>query len=460
MAGKSMRVLVATAALGLFIAACSSDSKGSSSSSGSCPVDALDKATGTVEITMWHAMPRENEATLQKLAGQFNSSQSKVKVNLINQTTYDDVLKKFQTGLSTGDLPDIAQMEDIDLQTMIDSQAIVPMQACVKAADYTVNALKRMTDYFTVDGELQAMPFNTSTPNLYYDQSDFQKADLDPANPPKTLDEVYDAAKKLKAAGIKTPMQLKLDSWYLEQWQAKANELYVNNENGRKSRATEMLVGNTVGQQVFDWLAKMHAEGLAVGSGRDAFDNLLALANGDSSMTLDTSAALGTAYTVIESGGVGDKAFTLGVAPMPTAATGGGNSVGGAGLYLMKKSSPEKQAAAWQWLKFLNAPENQATWAVGTGYIPISEAATQQPSVQQLWQQKPFFKVAFDQLTQGPESAATAGAVMGPFVETRNTLIDAMGAVLNNGAPPQPTLQAAVKTANGQIAEYNSRVGK
>ena len=145
---------------------------------------------------------------------------------------------------------------------------------------------------------------------------------------------------------------------------------------------------------------------------------------------------------------------------MPSQGTGGGNTVGGAGLYIMKKSSPVKQAAAWQWLKFLNQPEQQATWAVGTGYVPISQAATQQQSVQDLWKNQPFYKIAYDQLTSGPSNDATAGVVVGPFVETRQAVIDAEGSVVNTGAAPQPALQKAVTDSNAIIADYNSRVPK
>ena len=48
---------------------------------------------------MWHSMPRANEATLQKLTDEFNSSQDKVKVTLLNTVTYEDTLQKYVAGL-------------------------------------------------------------------------------------------------------------------------------------------------------------------------------------------------------------------------------------------------------------------------------------------------------------------------------------------------------------------------
>src|SRR4051812_43222283 len=69
----------------------------------SCPVNALAKAQKPVEITFWHGLNRANEETLQQLTDQFNSSQTDVKVKLVNQIGYRETLEKFTAGLSSGD---------------------------------------------------------------------------------------------------------------------------------------------------------------------------------------------------------------------------------------------------------------------------------------------------------------------------------------------------------------------
>jgi sn-glycerol 3-phosphate transport system substrate-binding protein len=117
--------LAAVAACGLVVAALPGAGAGASvsgqSSSAKCPLSALDKADGTVDITMWHSTVRENAATLQALADTFNSSQDKVNVTLVAQPTYQDTLEKYVAGLSTGDLPDLAMIGDGDVQQMIDT---------------------------------------------------------------------------------------------------------------------------------------------------------------------------------------------------------------------------------------------------------------------------------------------------------------------------------------------------
>jgi sn-glycerol 3-phosphate transport system substrate-binding protein len=435
----------------------------SAQSSGKCPLGALKNAKSKpVDITYWHAMTRANEETLQRLTDKFNSSQNDVHVTLVNQTTYVDTLNKFRAGLSSGDLPDLVQIEDTGLQQMIDTQAILPAQACVKADKYDLSDhLKRVVDYYSVKGQLWPMPFNVSNPVLYYNKKAFQTAGLDPNNPPKTLDEVKSAAQKLKDSGTvsQAGFGMKLDPWYLEQWSALGGKTYVNNSNGRKSRASSTTFDNATGKEIFTFLKDMVQQGLARTNpteGPSAFDNLLGIGNGNFGMTIDTSAALGTIQQVLSSGQYPD--VELGVAPMPGPKGKGGVLVGGAANYIVKKSSPEKQAAAWLFAKFLNEPESQADWAVGTGYVPIRQSAANLPQVQQLWAATPGFKVAYDQLVSGIANTATAGPVIGDYQGVRDVVLDSEQQMFN-GMSPSAALKLAKQNANSKIEEYNSRVG-
>ncbi len=82
-------------------------------------------------------MRARNEEALQGLTDTFNSSQSDVKVTLVNQIDYEDTLQKYKAGLGTGDLPDIVQLQESDQQQMIDTQAVLPASVCAKADKYS-----------------------------------------------------------------------------------------------------------------------------------------------------------------------------------------------------------------------------------------------------------------------------------------------------------------------------------
>lgn len=429
-----------------------------------CPISALKKASKPVEITFWHSMPQDNEKTLQAVTDEFNSSQSDVKVNLVNQVSYDDTFTKYKAGLESGELPDLVQLQETEQQQMIDTQSIVPSGACAKADKYSFSDyLPRVVSYFTVDGQMYAMPFNTSGPVLYYNKKAFTAAGLDPEQPPATLAEVRSAAEKLKSSGAVSgpPFGLKVEPGYVEHWLGLSNQLFVNNKNGRSGRTTESVLNSKTGKQIFSWLSGMVEDGLAAtnpADGASNFDNLIGIGNGNHAMAIDTSASLGTVKTLLDSGAYPD--VDLGVAPMPGLVTGkGGVLVSGGSLFIVRQSSPEKQAAAWEYAKFLDDPETQATWAVGTGYIPIRKSAATSTTMTDYWAENPEFKVAYDQLLSGPNSAATAGSVIGNYVEVRDAVREGENSMFLNGTAPNQALATAASKATTEIRDYNERVG-
>ena len=435
---------------------------GSGAATGSCPVDALAKAKGPVSITFWHGLNRASEETLQKLVDQFNAGQTKVKVDLVNQTGYEDILRKWVAGLGTTELPDLAQMEDTATQQMIDTQSIVPVADCITADHYdTADFVPRIIERYNVDGKLYPMPFNVSNPVLYYDKNAFRAAGLDPEKPPATLADIKAASVKIKASGYQTGFALKLNPWYLEQWASKANTLFVNNENGRKGRATKVAFDDGSGQATFAWMKDMVDSGLArtnPDSGPNAFDNLLGIRSKVSGMTIDTSAALGTISQVLaggEGGGV-----DLGVGPMPGPSGAGGVLVGGGALYMSKSSAPEKIAATWEFVKFLVSAETQATFAAGTGYVPIRKSSVKEKVLLAQWATSPGYKVAYDQLLTGKDNIATAGPVIGNYAGVRDVVRDAETKMLAEGGDPKAAIKAAAAAATAAIQDYNTRIGK
>ena len=277
----------------------------------SCPLAALKKAKKPVEITMWHSMPRANEETLQALTDKFNSSQSDVKVTLVNQVSYDDTFTKYKAGLASGDLPDVVQLQGSDQQQMIDTQTALPASACAKADKYSFSDfLPRVLSYFTVNKTVYAMPFNTSGPVLFYNKTAFTKAGLDPEKPPATLDEVRSYAEKIKSRGLDAATR---------RWGSRsipgssstgarmANKLFVNNSNGRKARATKAVFNDTTGRELFAWMNSMVKDGLAEtnpDSGTSQFDNLLGIGNGNHAMAIDTERGLGHDHAGARDGSV------------------------------------------------------------------------------------------------------------------------------------------------------------
>ena len=304
-------------AMALVAAACGGDGgsdEGSDGGGGSdgtaaadakeCPLDALDSATAPVEVTVWHAYAGLTKTTLEELAAKFNAGQTKVKVSVEAQGTYEELLKKYEDAL--GDpttLPDVILTEDTTTQFMIDSGGVVPAAACV-AADPDAKAtyddvLPAVTAAYTVDGTLWPAAFSVSTPILYANNAILTAAGVDTSKYPETLDEVRATAEKIKAAnvpGVDAPLVMKIDSWYIEHWLTGVDKPVVNENNGRDGLATKSELAQPTTTELFEWLKGMVDDGLLKGipSSSSGIDEYLAINNKTSAMLIQTSTAITT----------------------------------------------------------------------------------------------------------------------------------------------------------------------
>ena len=436
------------------------DTEGEGSDPSLCPVAALEAADGPVEIEFWHAMSDVNLETLEAMVGDYNAAQDKVKVTTIAQGTYNDTLSKYLAALRGGDLPDIVQMEETVMQIMVDSQSTVPVGSCIAADDYdTSDFVEPLFGQYSINGELKTMPFQLSNPVFYYNKLKFEEAGLDVETPPTNFDELLEASRVLVDSGtVPNAFALEVEAWYPEQWSSMAGEALVDNANGRvddRARAAEL--DNSSITESFEWIDTMNKEGLVLNVGENPTnaDHLLAIAQDNAAMTIGTSAALGTIYDVISQ----FPNVDIGVAPMPGPTDGtGGVTVGGGSLYMMSETDDEVKAAVWDLMKWLNEPEQQSRWHVSTGYIPTRISSTDDPAVQELWAERPGFKVAYDQLATSVPPPGGGGPVIGAYVEFRDAIEKAIERILNGTDVPGAQTDAQSE-ATDAIVDYNDRVG-
>jgi sn-glycerol 3-phosphate transport system substrate-binding protein len=413
-------------------------------------------------------MTPAHEDTQKAIVQDFNASQNEVVVNLVFQGSYNDSLNKFLASLGrASDLPALVQIEDISTQLMIDSKEITPVQDFIDAEGYDLSAFEpRVLDYYRVGDRLYSMPFNLSSPILYYDKIAFREAGLDPEQPPQTLEDVKDYSEKLlqkDSAGnvTRSGIALEVSPWYFEQMLAKAGALYVNNGNGREARATEAVFNGSEGKAIFQWWGDMVDSGLAFNVGRNpsGADALLAINSGRASMTIGSSAALRTVFDVIEAGGANVE---LGVGPLPAAQSPeGGVVVGGASLWILGARPQAEQEAAWKFIRYLVEPEQQARWYAGSGYFPIRTDAFDEPAAREAEAKYPYLRVAPEQLQEGARTRASQGAIVGPFAKIRSeAVITAIESMILTGTSPDDAIDKAASDATELIQEYNQRIGE
>ena len=471
MSAKRVHVVLATLVVLSFAACGGSSTKGGQPSSGGtakgavnpadCGLDAFAKAAKPVEVKFWHEMSRANADWLVQTTNAFNRAQHDVHVTLVQFPNYQDLLTKYLAGLSTKDLPDLFHPEDTTVQRLIDSQSVVPVQACVDADHYPLDALlPRATAYFSFQHVLYGMPWSLSNPVLWYNRTAFTKAGLDPNKPPQTLQQLKEYSQKIVASGAaKHGIALRVEPYIFEFLNAKSGGTLVNNGNGRDARATAATIDAPVAREIWPWWDDMVRSGLALNTGgaTSNIDHMLAVGNGDAAMTMEASGVLGTVKQVLEAGQY--KSVKIGTAPLPSVRGGGGVPVGDGSLWITKAASLEKRAGAWQFVKYLASAEQQAAVAVEGGFAPIRADATRVPALAQRWAAEPIYRVSYDQLTTGAEDASTAGSLIGDYQGVRDAVKDGLLSMLTGGLSPEAALQKAQREADAAIKAYNDRLG-
>ena len=433
-----------------------------------CQTDALAAVTSPVNITFWHGLSGPLGDELQKLADAYNASQSKVRVTLV-QGTYEETIDKYlQSGQSSR--PDLVQMPEYMVQTMVDSQSNVPVEACMKSSGFDTSAfLPTALDAYATQGVQWSMPFNISNPVLFYNKKMFAAAGLDPEKPPVSLDDLRADSQAIVTSGA-AKYGLALDSnfdsgggWYIEQWFAKAGEFYADNQNGRSARATKVLYDNATGVSLLTFMQTLLADGLAVnvGDNTSGFDNLLKLADTaePAAMTIATSASIGPVIAVLGGGQFPQITNAdVGVAAMPGPDGKPGALIGGASLWIVDSGDDARTAAAWDFTNYLVQAQQQSEWSSVTGYVPVRTDALTLDPLKTTLATDSRFKVPYDQLLSSPDAPTSVGPVVGPLREVRTVTAQAVAAIFG-GADVATSLAAAAQQADALIADYNSRNG-
>ncbi len=465
---KSLRCGISALALAFAtatVAGCSSATTSAGSSGGgnaAAPgADALN-GKGEVDITFWHAMGGTNGQALQQLVDRFNQQhRNKIKVTLNYKGAYDSALAAYKNA-SSQQRPDLLQMYDIGTRYMIDSKSVIPMQSFIDTDHYNVSDIQpNIAGYYTVDKKLYSMPFNTSMPLLYINKEAFEKAGLDPNKPPTTLDEIMADAKKIKATPGETVQYGfggTLYGWFVEQWNAIANQTLCNADNGRSGRADKVNLATDTNVTLLHWWQQMVAQGLAekLDSNTQNGDN--AFGSGTVAMGLESTGSLGQ-FT--QGAAAAKDPFTVATGNFPkiNSSDTGGPIIGGASLWSIDSGNTAKERASWELVKFLAGKESQVTWHTKTGYFPISKAALTDPADQQWVAKKPQFNTAIKQLQNTKLDYATQGCSVGSMPDIRKDAENALQAVVLQGQDPRKALTDAQNTANGQIAAYNAKLG-
>lgn len=413
--------------------------------------DTAASADGKTTITFWHSMGGVNGEALQYLVDKYNSENTDgVYVDAEYQGEYDDAINKLKSAQIGNMGADLVQIYEIGTRFMIDSGWVIPMQDLMEADGYDISGLEpNIAAYYTVDDTLYSMPFNSSTPILYYNKDMFDAAGI--TEVPDSLEEIDAIASDLTSkGGAGEAISMGIYGWFFEQFLCKQGLNYVDNGNGRDGACTKVEFDTNGGaEKILTQWKTMYDDGTAPNVGKGGDSGLVDFTAGKSAMTLGSTASL---KQILEE--VNGK-FEVGTAYFPkvTESDEGGVSIGGASLWALNNNDETKQTAVAKFVEFLVSPESQAYWASQTGYFPVTTAAQEEDVFKQNIEEYPQFQTALDQLhDSAPEYA---GALMSVFPEARQDVEAGIEDMLNNDQDPAEAVAGIAEKINQAISDYN-----
>ena len=446
-----------------------------------CPVDALEQADGVTEITVWHAYNSLTQETLEQAASEYNASQDRVRVSVEAQGTYPELLKKYEDSLGDpAGLPDVIFSEDTTLQFMVDSGSVIPASDCIAAdpdaAEFYDDLLEPIATSYTVGERLWAAAYGVSMPIMYVNNDHLRAAGLSTDDYPGTLAEVRAAAEELKAANIadlEAPVVMQLYGWYPENWLTGAQQLIVDEDNGRSALATESEFDNETTTEIVEWMDQMEADGLLKAYPYSSdITQFLAMGNGSASILIDGSRAITAVDAVVGGGSAGEipeggsidpdqvAGLDVNVAPVPGVDEPGQGAVWGSAAFLVAGEDDAKVAAGWEFLQYFNSTPVQTQWLLKGSYLPVTEAVQDAPEVQALFNDSrvgQWLSIANSQLLSIDPSFP--GPAIGPYNEFRAGLHAMLDDVVLGSAEPAAAIEEFNASFQDDLSSYADEVG-
>lgn len=403
------------------------------------------------EISFWHSMGGVNGQAIDTLVKKFNDeNEYGITVKAQYQGEYDDSLNKLKSAQIGNMGADLVQVYEIGSRFMIETGWITPMQQMIDADSYDLSQIEpNLAAYYTIDNQLYSMPFNSSTPIMYYNKEMFEKAGI--TEIPDSLEGIEAVGEKLlNEGGAGQVISLGIYGWFFEQFIGKQGLEYANNGNGRTEAATAVAFdSNGAAANILTAWKSLYDKGYApnVGKGGDA--GLADFSAGKSAITLGSTASLKQILQDV------NGKFEVGTAYFPKVKSTdeGGVSIGGASLWALNNNDAKKTRATWEFVKFLISPESQAYWNAQTGYFPVTTAAQEEPVFKENVEKYPQFQTAIDQLHDS--SSKYVGALLSVFPEARATVESEIENLLNGNADVKTAVKNMADAINKSIEEYN-----
>ncbi len=386
--------------------------------------------------------------TIESLTKEYMELNPGVNIDAVYAGSYQDTITKVITASRGGNAPQLSVALSVDMFTLIDEDLILPFDDFIKTEEdqaWLDSFYPAFMENSQTGGKTYGIPFQRSTPVLYWNKEAFAAAGLDPNTPPANWTEMVEMGKALTkrdANGNVTQWGVRIPTsgfpYWLFQGLTTQNDVILANSDGNQTNFDDPKV-----IEALEYLVSLSKEHGVMEPGIVEWGATpKAFFEGQTAMMWTTTGNLTNVRK--------NAPFDFGVAMLPAnkrrgAPTGGGN------FYLFKGTSDEQLAASVDFIKWITAPEQSAKWTMATGYVAPRPATWEADTMKAYAKDFPPVLVARDQLE-------FAVAELSTYQNQRITRIfnDALAAAITGQKDAATALQEAQAQADAILKPYRA----
>lgn len=376
-------------------------------------------ALATTEITWWHAMGGQLGETVNKIASDFNAAQTEYKLTPVYKGSYTETLTAGIAAFRAGEAPNILQVFDAGAATIMSAKDVAkPVQDIMVESGYSFNAQDYLSGvrnfYADNHGKMIGMPFNSSTPVLYYNKDLLKEVG---AEPPKTYEEMETVMKKLADKGHAGFSQ-SLTPWIMfENFKSRHNLQLSDNNNGYDGLSSKIMFNTKDMMMHVQKLKAWSDEGYYKYYGSDWDANQTPFERQEVAMWMGSSGSFGGLRNRVK--------FDLGTTYLPywesITKKPTHTFIGGAALFALNGHDSNQDKGVAAFFAYLTKPETQKYWHETTGYVPVTEAAYELTKASGYYQEQPDAEVGVKQLSL-TDGKWTKGYRLGYYPQIREVM--------------------------------------
>lgn len=400
------------------------------------------RAAEAIQLSFWY--PVDLGGGLAKvvdgMVADFNKENPDIRVTATYTGNYDITLQKIQASKLAGNLPDVAVTEISSVPVLGALGAAQPLDDLIAGSGG-----KQFLDRFwpsmllncRYDGKVYGVPFQRSTPVMYYNKDAFAAAGLDPEKPPLTWDELASTAQKLTMRegdrttrwGVELPLEA--FNWFYYAL------TYSNGGQTLSDDGTKVLWDQLKNIEALQFWYDLVNKYKVTPPYTPWNDGPQEFAAGRTAIVWHSTGSQAFMRQNVK--------FRWGLGRIPKNTQFGPPS--GGGNMLLYATDAARRKAAWTFMTWMSAAPQAARWSIASGYLATNIASWDRPEMQELIKEHPEVLVTKEQL-----SDAKAEPTSAKYAPARDILNSLIKDVLANKAPLEAATKQAVENANVAMA--------